>query len=146
MHICVCHFCVYILFCNETPWKYSQTGWSTLYIWNKKNSKANLRDLIAATGLEILLKLDSNRQFFSSCDLKIWWMTTKPVGHLLYNPSSFVHIFKTIGEFKLELQSRKTKFGSKLTSFFTFKLDGWSWKIIMHLFYVIWRRHFKAMG
>ena len=29
-----------------------------------KNNKANLRDLIAATGLVILLKLDSNRQFF----------------------------------------------------------------------------------
>ena len=31
-----------------------------------------LRDLIAATGLVILLKLDSNRRFFSLCDLKIW--------------------------------------------------------------------------
>ena len=41
------------------------------------NNKANLRDLIAATGLVILLKLDSNRQFFSPCDLEIWWMTSK---------------------------------------------------------------------
>ena len=38
-------------------------------------NKANLRDLIAATGLVILLKLDLNRQFFSPCDLEIWWMT-----------------------------------------------------------------------
>ena len=36
---------------------------------------ANLRDLIAAMGLVILVKLDSNRQFFSQCDLEIWWMT-----------------------------------------------------------------------
>ena len=28
-------------------------------------NKANLRDLIAATGLVILFKLDSNRRFFS---------------------------------------------------------------------------------
>ena len=42
-----------------------------------KYNKANLRDLIAATGLVILLKLDSNRQFFSLCDLEIWWMTPK---------------------------------------------------------------------
>ena len=42
--------------------------------WNRFN-KANLRDLIAATGLVILLKLDSNRRFFSPCDLEIWWMT-----------------------------------------------------------------------
>ena len=34
-------------------------------------NKANLRDLIAATGLVILLKLDSNCRFFSSCDLEI---------------------------------------------------------------------------
>ena len=33
--------------------------------------KANLRDLIAATGLVILLKLDSNHRFFSPCDLEI---------------------------------------------------------------------------
>ena len=35
------------------------------------SNKANLRDLIAATGLVILLKLDSNRQLISLCDLEI---------------------------------------------------------------------------
>ena len=35
------------------------------------HNKANLRDLIAATGLVILLKLDSNHRFFSPCDLEI---------------------------------------------------------------------------
>ena len=39
-------------------------------------NKANLRDLIAATGLVILLKFDPNR-FFSPCDLEIWCMTSK---------------------------------------------------------------------
>ena len=34
-------------------------------------NKANLRDLIAETGLAILLKFDPNRQFFSPCDLEI---------------------------------------------------------------------------
>ena len=43
------------------------------YHWNK----ANLRDFIAATSLVILLKLDSNRWFFSPCDLEIWWVTSK---------------------------------------------------------------------
>ena len=45
-------------------------------------NKANLRDLIAATGLVILLKLDPNHQLFSPCDLEIWWMTflEKPLG------------------------------------------------------------------
>ena len=40
-------------------------------------NKTNLRDLIAATGLVILPKLDSNCPFFSPCDLEIWWMTSK---------------------------------------------------------------------
>ena len=40
-------------------------------------NQANLRDLTAATGLAILLKLDSNRQFCSPCDLEIWWMSPK---------------------------------------------------------------------
>ena len=35
-----------------------------------QNDKANLRDLIAVTGLVILLKLDTNRRFFNPCDLK----------------------------------------------------------------------------
>ena len=38
-------------------------------------NKANLRDLIAATGLVILLKFYPNHRFFSPCDLEIWWMT-----------------------------------------------------------------------
>ena len=39
-------------------------------------NKANLRDLIAATGLVILLKFDLNCWFFSPCDLEILWMTS----------------------------------------------------------------------
>ena len=34
-------------------------------------NKANLRDLIAATGLVILLKFGPNHRFFSLCDLEI---------------------------------------------------------------------------
>ena len=40
------------------------------------HNKANLRCLIAATGLMILIKLDSSRRFFSPFDLEIWWMTS----------------------------------------------------------------------
>ena len=40
---------------------------SKIYCYNK----ANLRDLIAATSLVILLQLDSNRQFVSPFDLEI---------------------------------------------------------------------------
>ena len=48
-----------------------------LEIWRMTFNKANLRDLIAATGLVILLKFDPNHRFFSLCDLEIWWMNMK---------------------------------------------------------------------
>ena len=142
-----------------------------LEIWRMTLNKANLRDLIAATGLVILLKFDPNHRFFSPCDLEIWWMTLennrapllyyiklcasfqihqwidtevtvrkhsirvkigdflscvtlkfhgwpwKTIGHLFYTTPSFVHHFKSIGEFKLELQSGNAQFGSKSAIF-----------------------------
>ena len=46
-------------------------GISICRFWNSHDNKANLRDLIAASGLVILLKVDSNHRFFSWCDLEI---------------------------------------------------------------------------
>ena len=57
-------------------------------------NKANLRDLIAATGLVILLKLDSCHRVTFKFDEWSW----KTVGHLFFTTSSFVHHFKAIGE------------------------------------------------
>ena len=45
-------------------------AWMSNFMFNK----ANLSDLIAATGRAISLKLDSNCRFFSLCNLKTWWM------------------------------------------------------------------------
>ena len=62
----------------------------------------------------------------------------KIIGHLFYTTSSFVHHFKSISEFKLELQSGNAQFGSKSTIFLshvTLQFDGWPWKTIGHLFY-----------
>ena len=42
-----------------------------------KKNKANLRDLIAVTGLVILRRLDSNNWFFILYDLEIRWITSK---------------------------------------------------------------------
>ena len=58
-------------------------------------NKANLWDLIAATGLVILLKLDSNRRFFSPCDLTIWWTTSKN------NRAPFLHYIKLCAWFQI---------------------------------------------
>ena len=43
----------------------------SLKLKSLKKNKANLRDLIAATGLVILLKFDPNRGFSSLCELEI---------------------------------------------------------------------------
>ena len=78
-----------------------------------------------------------------------WYWKTK--GHLFYATLSFVHHFKPLGEFKLELQSGNAQFGSKSTNFLscvTSKFDGWPWKTIGHLFYVAssFMHHFIAIG
>ena len=147
--------------------------------WNVylTRNKANLRDLIAATGLVIFLKFDPNHLFFSLCDLEILCMTSKnnrapllyyiklcvsfqihrriktevtlwkhsiqvkigdflsrvtlkfdgwplkTIGHLFYTTPSFVHHLKSIGEFKLGLQSGNAQFGSKSAIFF----PVWPW-------------------
>ena len=49
----------------------------------------------------------------------------KTIGHLSYSPSSFVHHFLAIGEFKLELQSGNVQFGSKSTIFHPSDLEIW---------------------
>ena len=102
-------------------------------------NKANLRDLIAVTGLVMLLKFYPNHQFFS---LEIGWITST---------SSFVHHIKSCGEFKLKLQSGNAQFGSKSAIF----CPVWPWNLMQdlgktkqHLFYTTssFVHHFKAMG
>ena len=78
------------------------------------------------------------------CDFLCWatlkfdgW-PWKTIGHFFYTTSSFVHHFKSISEFKVELQSGNAQFGSKSAIFLsrvTLKFDRWSWKTMWHLFY-----------
>ena len=148
------------------------------------HNEATLRNLIAATGLRILLKigfnsliswpvlpsLDSNLWFLGPCYLQIWWITSKnnrvpllyfvklwasfqrhwwvqtwvtvqkcsmrvrignfvrvtlnfdgwpwkTIGNLFQTEANFVHRFKAMGEFKLELQSGNAQLGSKSAIF-----------------------------
>ena len=55
--------------------------------------------------------------FLSCVTLKFDGWPWKTIGHLFYTTSSFVYHFKSIGEFKLELQSGDAQFGSKSTIF-----------------------------
>ena len=75
--------------------------------------------------------------FLSRVTLKFDGGPWKTKGHLFYATSSFVHHFKAMGEFELELQSGNAQFGSRSVIFLstvTLKFDGWPWKIIGQLY------------
>ena len=114
-------------------------------------NKANLRDLIAATGLVILLKFDPNHGFFSPCGLEILWMT------LENNRAPLLYYIKLCASFQIhqwietEVTVRKHSIRVKIGDFLscvTLKFDGWPWKTIGHLFYTTpsFVHHFKSIG
>ena len=101
------------------------------------SNKANLRDLIAATGL-VISNWIQIVNFSARVTVKFDRWPWKPIGHLYYAISSSMHHFIAIGELKLELHSGNAQFGSKSMIFFsrvTLKFDVWPWKTIGHLFY-----------
>ena len=122
-----------------------------LEIWRMTLNKANLRDLIAATGLVILFKLDLNRWFFSPCDLEIWWMTPKN------NRAPLLCYFKLFASFRSHwwiqtgVTVRKHLIWFNIDAFLsrvTLKFDGWPSRTIGHLFYATssFVQHFVVIG
>ena len=122
-----------------------------LNFFEAKWNKANLRDLIAATGLVILLKFYPNHRFFSPCDLEIWCMTSKN------NRAPLLYYIKLCVPFQIhrwiqtEVTLRKRSIRVEIGHFLslvTLKFDGWHWKTIGHLFYATssFVQHFIAIG
>ena len=64
--------------------------------------------------------------FLSRVSLKFYGWTWKKIGHLFYISSSFLHHFKAIGEFKLEIQSGNAQFGTKSAIF----CPLWPWNLM----------------
>ena len=64
--------------------------------------------------------------FLSPVTLKFDGWLWKTIGHLFYTTLRFVHHFKAIGEFKLELQSGNAQFGSKSAIF----CPLWPWNLM----------------
>ena len=127
-----------------------QSLWILSWLHHKKTNKANLSDLIAATSLVILLKLDSNHRFFSPCDVEIWWT-------LKNNRSPLLCYFKLCAAFhshwwiQTGVSVRKCLIWVKIDDFLrrvTLKFDRWPSKIIGHLFYATsnFVLHFVAIG
>ena len=139
---------------SEIKWQSPEDDYtkdsSDINCWNKHN-KANLRDLIAATGLVILLKFDPNHRFFVPCDLEIWWMALKnnraPLLYYIKLCASFqIHRWIQIG-----ITVRKRSIWVKIGNFLsrvTLKFDRWHRKTIEHLFYVAssFVYHFTAIS
>ena len=98
-----------------------------------------------------LAEIDQNHQFFSPCDLEIWWMTS------IINRVPLLHYIKLCASFQIHrwiqaeviVRTRSTRV--KIDNFLsrvTLKFDGWSWKTIGHLFYVAssFVHHFIAIS
>ena len=103
--------------------------------------KAKLSDLIAATGLVILLKFDRNHRFFSPSDLEIWWMTTEndraPLPYYIKLCASFQINWWIQTKVTVRKRSIRIKIGNFL-SHVTLKFDGsksmiflamWPWNL-----------------
>ena len=85
--------------------------------------------------------LDSgqNRQFFGPCDLEIQWITLKNNRDPLLCYIKLCASFQSHQWIQTKVTVRKRSIRVKigdLLSRVTFKLDGWPWKTIGHLFYV----------
>ena len=91
----------------------------------------NLRDLIAATGLAILLKLDSNRWFFACVTLTFDGWPRK-----IYYIKLWVW-FQIHQWIQTGVKVRKHPIWVKIDDFFSrvnLQFDVWPWKTIGHLF------------
>ena len=108
----------------QSKWNQFLLPNSVAFILQKEN-KANLRDLIAATGL-VISNWIQIVNFPTRVTVKIDGWPRKTIGHFFYTTSSFVHHFKSIGEFKLGLQSRNAEFGSKLVICY----PVWPWNLM----------------
>ena len=89
-----------------------------------KCNKANLRDLIAATGL-VISNWIQIVNFSARVTVKFDGWPCKTIRHLFYATSTFVHHFVAIGELKLEIQSGNAQSGSNLTIFRAVDLEIW---------------------
>ena len=101
-------------------------------------NKANLRDLIAATGLVILLKVDPNHRIFSPCDLEISWIILEQGKSEGFESCDWPIVRK---------RRIWVKIGDVLYRV-TLKFDGWPWKTIGHLSFAFssFVQHFIAIG
>ena len=125
------NFCTFLFFLAAVSYrgeKVSNAASPTVRLVNGMSghdiNKANLRDLIAATG-QVISSWIQIVNFSAHVTVKFDGWPRKTIGHF-YATSSFVHHLKYIGEFKLDLQSRNAQFGSKLVICY----PVWPWNLM----------------
>ena len=79
-------------------------------------NKANLRDLIAPSGLVILNDIQIKFSARGTSKFDRW--PRKTIGKLFYAPWNYVCHLVAIDDFKLQLSSRNVQIGAKLSIFF----------------------------
>ena len=111
-----------------------------------------MRTAVAVRKCSIRVKNSGqNGRFFSPCDLKIWWITSKN------NRAPPLCCFKLCASFhshrwiQTKVTVRKRSIRAKIGDFLsrmTLKFDKWLWKTIGHLFYATssFMHHFIAIG
>ena len=92
-----------------------------------------------------------NRWFFAPCDLEIWWMTLENNRAPLLYYIKLCALFQIHRWIQIGVTVRKRSIWVKIGNFFscvTLKFDGWPWKTIGHLFYVVssFVHHFTAIS
>ena len=110
---------------DKSNWTINHIEYQTSYLCD---NKANLRDLIAATGL-VISNWIQIVNFSPRVTVKFDGWPRKTIGHLFYTTSNFVRHLKSIGEFKLDLQSRNAQFGSQLVICYPL----WPWNLMDNL-------------
>ena len=145
------HYCLQGVLCvtqascirNSSPCSPSRCIYSFSKIrheWPPRlQNKANLRDLIAATGLvNFDAKIEITLAFFAHVTLGLDWCHRKTMRQLLYTPFKLCASFHSHLYFKLELSLGNSEIGVKLGNFLacvTFTYYRWHWKAIDHIFF-----------
>ena len=133
-------------------------GWPWKSIWHLFYIASSFpHQFIAISELKLKLQsrnaqLGSKSAIFVRCDLQIWWMTLKN------NRAPFLCCSKLSASFhshqwiKTKVTVRKRSIEVKIGDFFlscvTLKFDGWPWKTLGHLLYLVssFLHHFIAIS
>ena len=96
-----------------------------MHVWCKFGIPAQICDELSCGQGKAYGQTDGRTDADNNTPFGLKGQGVKTIGHLSYAASSCVHHFIAMGEFKLELQSRNSRFGSKSAIFVPCDLEIW---------------------